>query len=423
MIAVFMVLIMARITSAVVALILVPTVFGLIAGYGTDLAKMAIEGISDLAPTCVALVFAVLYFGIMTDAGLFDPLVRAAVRFGRGDPLRVCLATAIVAVLVSVDGDGATTAIVTIGAFLPIYRRLNMNPLIIAVVLGLANSTVNLTPWGGPSARAAAALKVDMAEIFVPLIPTILAGVAGTLAIAWFLGSRERRRLGVVELEPEVAATLFDRAPGIERPRLRWVNLSLTLILLAGVISQLVPLPIAFMIGLPIAITINYPRIDQQRERLTAHAGNVLPIVLLIFGAGVFTGILDGTGMVDAMGKSLLSIVPDRLGPYFGPIIALLSGPLTFVMANDAYYFGVVPVVAEAAGHFGMTPVEVARASLLGVVIHAMSPLIVPIYLVAGLLKREVGDLQRFALPYAVLLFLWMVLAALLTGAVPLTVS
>ncbi len=423
MVAIFMVLIMARVTSAVIALIVVPTVFGIFAGHGTDLAEMAIEGISNLAPTAVALVFAVLYFGIMTDAGLFDPLVRAAVRFGHGDPLRVALATAAVATLVSFDGDGATTAIVTIGAFLPVYRRLNMNTLILALLLGLANSTINLTPWGGPSARAAAALHVDIADVFVPLIPTMIAGIAGTFVIAWFLGLRERRRLGIVKIEMDVEASLFEQRAGTERPRLRWVNLILTLVLLASVILQVLPLPIAFMIGLPIAVTINYPRVDDQRKRLAAHAGNVLPIVLLIFGAGVFTGILDGTGMVEAMGQSLLKFVPDQMGRYFGPIIALSSGPLTFVMANDAYYFGVIPVVAEAAGHFGMTPVEVARASLLGVVIHALSPLIVAIYLVAGLLEREVGDLQRFALPYAVVLFLWMVAIALATGAVPLVVS
>ncbi len=420
MIAVFMALIMARLMSAVVALILVPIVFGVLAGHDVDLAEMAIEGISNLAPTATALVFAVLYFGIMTDAGLFDPIVRAAIRFAHGDPLRVALATATVATLVSFDGDGATTAIVTIGAFLPIYRRLNMNPLLLGLLLGLSNAIVNLTPWGGPTARAAAALNVDIADVFVPLIPTMLAGIAGTFLIAWVYGLRERRRLGVVELESQLAEALLERPAGVSRPRLLWVNALLTLVLLASVIAQVVPLPIAFMIGLPVALIVNYPAVDLQRERLAAHAGNVLPIVLLIFAAGVFTGILDGTGMVTAMGESLIQLVPDRLGRYFGPIIALASGPLTFVMANDAYYFGVIPVVGETAGHFGVAPVEVARASLLGQTIHMLSPLTAAIYLVSGLLKREVGDLQRFALPFAAAQFIWMVIVALATGAVPL---
>lgn len=419
MIASFMILIMTRAVSAVVALTLVPIVFGLFAGHRGELFPMALEGISKLAPTAAALVFAVLYFSVMVDAGLFDPLVRSAVRFAQGDPLRVTLATAAAATLVSLDGDGATTVIVTVGAFLPIYRRLGMNPLILTVLLGSANSIVNLTPWGGPTARVASALQLNISDVFVPLIPAMLAGIAGTFVVAWLLGAIERKRLGVVSIDTEISGELFDREPGIDRPRLFWINVALTLALLACAITQLIPLPIAFMIGLSLAVVINYPRISMQRDRVNAHAANVVPIVLLIFSAGVFTGILDGTGMIEAMGRSLLALIPPEYGPYFGPIVALTSGPFTFVMSNDAYYFGIVPVLAETAGHFGVEPVEIARASLLGQTVHSLSPLIAAIYLVAGLLKVEVGDLQRFGLPFAILLYLLLVAVALATGAVP----
>lgn len=423
MIATFMTLIMTRRLSAIAALILVPVAFGLIAGHGADMAGMALKGISDLAPTACALVFAVLYFSIMIDAGLFDPLVRAAVRYAKGDPLRVTLATTTVATLVSLDGDGATTAIVTIGAFLPIYRRLGMNPLILAVLMGSANSIINITPWGGPMARAASALQVPILEVFLPLIPTMLAGIAGLYGIAWFLGAGERRRLGVAALDTELTASLFDREPGVERPRLFWVNLLLTLALIGCVVGGLVPLPLAFMVGLAVATAINYPNVAAQRDRIGAHAVNALPIVLLVFSAGIFTGILGGTGMVDAMGAALLGLVPPQAGAYFGALVALTSAPFTFVMSNDAYYFGIVPILAETAGHFGIAPVEVARASMLGVTVHALSPLIAPIYLVAGLLKVEVSDLQRMALPFAYGLHLLMVAVALLTGAVPILAS
>lgn len=420
MIATFMTLIMTRALSAIAALILTPLVFGLMAGYGAELAEFALNGVTALAPTAVTLVFAVLYFSIMTDTGLFDPLVRAAVRFAQGDPQKVALATATVATIVSLDGDGATTAIVTIGAFLPIYRKIGMNPLILAVLLGSSNAIVNMMPWGGPMARVAAALNVPMLDIFLPLIPTMLAGIAGVFAIAFVLGARERKRIGVVALETDMSSSLFEREPGVERPKLFWINLALTLSLLGSAIAGLVPLPLAFMAGLAIALIINYPRLSAQRERIAAHAGNALPIVLLIFAAGIFTGVLEGTGMVAAMGQSLLALAPPQMGPYFGALIALTSGPLTFVMSNDAYYFGIVPILAETAGHFGVEPVEAARASLLGQTIHALSPLIAAIYLVAGLMKTEVGELQRFALPFAVLLFLFLVAVAIVTGAVPL---
>lgn len=422
-IATFMTLIMTRTLSAVAALILIPILFGVIAGHAFDLAGMAFNGVTALAPTAVTLVFAVLYFSILTDAGLFDPLVRGAVRFAHGDPQKIALATAAVATLVSLDGDGATTAIVTIGAFLPIYRRIGMNPLILAMLLGSANSIVNIMPWGGPMARVSSALGVPMADIFVPLLPTILAGIAFVFAMAFVLGSLERKRLGVVPLESDVTQSLFEREPSVERPKLIWFNLLFTLLLLGSAIAGYIPLPIAFMIGLAVVMTVNYPKLSAQRDRLSAHAANALPIALLIFAAGVFTGILEGTGMVEAMGRSLLALAPEQVGPYLGPLIALTSGPFTFVMSNDAYYFGIVPILAETAGHFGVAPAAVARASLLGQTLHALSPLIAAIYLVAGLMKIEVGELQRFALPFAMLLFLFMIAVAIVTGAVPLAAA
>lgn len=272
-------------------------------------------------------------------------------------------------------------------------------------------------------ARAASALQVPILDVFLPLLPTMLVGIAGIYAIAWFLGAGERRRLGVVALETQLADTLFEREPGVERPKLFWLNLLLTLALIGCAVAGLVPLPLAFMVGLAVATAINYPNVAMQRDRIGAHAMNALPIVLLVFSAGIFTGILGGTGMVDAMGVALLGLVPPEAGAYFGPLVALTSAPFTFIMSSDAYYFGIVPILAETAGHFGVTPVEVARASMLGVTIHALSPLIAPIYLVAGLLKVEVSDLQRWALPFAYALHLLMVAVALLTGAVPFLAS
>jgi CitMHS family citrate-Mg2+:H+ or citrate-Ca2+:H+ symporter len=421
MIASFMVLIMTRRLSAAVALILVPIIFGLLSGHGFDMGMMIIEGLMNLAPTATALVFAVLYFAIMMDAGLFDPLVERATRYAKGDPRRVAVATAVVATLISFDGDGATTAIVTITAFLPIYRHLGMNPLILAVLMGTANSAVNLTPWGGPTLRAATALQVDMMDVFLPLIPVMAAGLIANFGVAWYLGTRERERLGVVDMDMTTSHLALEREEGVARPKLFWFNLALTVALILLVVAQLLPLPIAFMIGLALAVTINYPAVSDQRDRIAAHAANVLPIALLIFAAAVFTGIIDGTGMVAAMGQSLLAVIPDAVGPYFGVVVALLSAPLTFIMSNDAYYFGLVPVLAETAGHYGIAAVDIARASLLGVAIHALSPLVAAIYLVAGLLDVEVGELQKFALPFALFVFVIMVLTALLTGAVPIS--
>ena len=420
MVATFMLLIMTRRLSALVALIIVPIVFGLLSGHGAQLGPMAVDGIAKLAPTATLLLFAVLYFALMIDAGLFDPLVNRVLRFAGDDPARVAVGTAIVALCVALDGDGATTALITITAFLPVYRRLRMNPLVLAVILGSANTVMNLAPWGGPTGRAAAALRLDPAAVFVPLLPTMAAGILATLLSAWYLGRRERRRIerGDMHIETGDSVIAFERDMTLVRPHLIWLNLLLTIGVLAAAIAGLVPLPLAFMTGFAIALMINFPSLRLQSDRLKAHAANALPIVLLILAAGSFTGVMAGTGMIDAMAKGAMTTVPPGLGPYLGVVTAFLSIPLTFVLSNDAYYFGVVPVIAQTAAHHGVPPVVIARASLLALPVHGLSPLVAAVYLVSGLLGTEVGALQRFALKWALLLTLVMIAAATLTGVI-----
>ena len=185
MVATFMFLIMTKRLSALIALILVPIAFALIGGFAAGLGPMMLDGIRTLAPTGVMLMFAILYFAIMIDSGLFDPAVRKILRLGKGDPLKVSLGTAALAMIVSLDGDGSTTYMICVAAVLPLYSRLGMSPLVMACLIMLSSGVLNMTPWGGPTARAASALHVDPADIFVPMIPAMIAGLLAIFAIAW----------------------------------------------------------------------------------------------------------------------------------------------------------------------------------------------------------------------------------------------
>lgn len=425
MVITFMALIMTKRLSPLVALILIPIVFAAVAGFGGEaLGKMMLDGIKTLAPTGVMLMFAILYFGIMIDAGLFDPIVKKILSLVGGDPLKVVVGTAVLAAFVSLDGDGSTTYMITVAAMLPLYKRLKMDALNLTCVTILAGGVMNLTPWGGPLARAASALHVEASDVFVPMIPAMVVGVISVVALAYVLGKRERARLGVLSLDPPPlaeASVLAELGPDdLKRPRLLWVNAALTLALMTGLIMGILPLSVLFMIGFAIAIVINYPQVKMQRERIANHSANVLAVVALIFAAGVFTGILTGTGMVDAMSGSLLAVVPDSWGPHLAVITALASMPFTFFISNDAFYYGVLPIVSSAAEVYGITPVEMARASLIGQPVHLLSPLVPSTYLLVGLAGVEFGDHQKFTMKWAVMVCLLMLFTALLCGVFPL---
>ncbi len=425
MVIVFMALIMTKRLPAVVALILVPIVFGLIGGFSTALGPMMLKGIQQLAPTGVMLMFAILYFGVMIDAGLFDPAVRLILRLVQGDPLKIVVGTALLAMFVSLDGDGSTTYMITVSAMLPLYKRLGMSRLVLACVIMLAGGVFNILPWGGPTARAASALGVDVGTVFVPMILPMICSATWAVFVAYLLGRRERRRIGAIDIESFAAATTDDRGTGVDgssiaRPKLLWVNFALTACLMVVLVVGLLPLPALFMIAFAIAIMINYPGLKEQKERLAAHAENVLPVVSLIFAAGIFVGILSGTKMVDAIAASVISAIPQWMGPYLAIVTGLLSIPFTFFISNDAFYFGIVPILAKAASVYGISAAEIGRASIIGQPVHLLSPLVASTYLLVGLAEVEFGDHQRYTLLWSLSAALVMLAAAVVFGVIPL---
>ncbi|MFC7394554.1 CitMHS family transporter [Scopulibacillus cellulosilyticus] len=422
MIVVFMYLIMSKRLSALIALMVIPVIFALIGGFGKNIGTMMMDGLKDVAPTGIMILFAILYFGIMIDAGLFDPVISKILKVVKGDPLKIAIGTAILAVLVSLDGDGTTTYMITISAMLPLYKRIGMKPLTLAGIAVSGSGVMNLLPWGGPTARAMTALHIDVSELFVPVIPSMIGGVLFVFFIAYVLGKKERKRIGVLDIDVDQSIADQQAAAvegiNIKRPKLIWINFILTAALLVGLITEVLPTPVLFMIGFAIAVLINYPRLAQQKERIASYAGNALSVVSLVFAAGIFTGILSGTKMVDAMAHVLISHIPASLGPHFPIITAIASAPFTFFMSNDAFYFGVLPIIAKTAASYGVSPVEIGRASLLGLPVHLLSPLVPSTYLLVGMVGEEFGDLQRKFLKWACGSAAVMIIVALIIGII-----
>jgi len=426
MIGVFMALIMTKRMSVLTALILVPIAFAIIGGFARELGPMMLDGVRALAPTAVMLLFAILFFSIMIDVGLFDPVVARVVRLVKGDPLRILVGTSVLTLLVSLDGDGSTTYLIVTSALLPLYKRLGLSRLMLASVIMQGGGVMNILPWGGPTARAASALKIDAREIFVPLIPAMLAGAAWVIFVAYLFGKRERARVGVLDAAAmsRIEDVSVDESSGVaaralRRPKLLVFNAVLALSLLVALVAGVLPLPVLFMVAYAIALVVNYPTMEEQKGRLNDHASNALAVASVICAAGILTGIMGGTKMIDAMGNSVVGLVPQSLGPHMAIVTSVLSVPFTFFLSNDAFYFGVLPILNQAASTYGITAAEMGRASVIGQPVHLLSPLVPSTYLLVGLVGVELGDHQRFTIKWSVFTSLVLLVVGLLVGVIP----
>ncbi|WPC41238.1 citrate:proton symporter [Clostridium sp. JS66] len=421
---VFLVLIMTKRMSPFTSLIIVPIVFGFIGGFGPKLADFAASGVKSVAGTASLLFFAILFFGMMLTAGLFDPLVKFVVKAVKGDPLKVIIGTAILAAVVSLDGDGTTTDLIVCSAMVPVYNKLKINKLYLAAMVIMMNTILNLIPWGGPTARVATVTKIDGSVLMQPFLPGMVLGIIYVLVVAYFLGKKERNRLGIVDLsssaEAEMAATLTAEEEELKRPKLIWINFILTLIVCAALLSQKVPSNVCFAIGSALALLVNYRTLKEQKDVIASQAENIVPTVLVIFAAGVFMGVLSDSKMAEAMGNNIIALIPSSMAPHFLGITSLISIPGTLFLSNDAYYFGVLPVLMKAGAAYGFNNFQLGVAALTGQAVHLLSPLVASIYILLGLTDQDLGEWQRFCLPLCLVLYVIYVVTLVITGVLHL---
>lgn len=375
----------------------------------------------------VMILFAVLYFSLMMNVGLFDPLCTYLIRKANGDPLKIILVTAFTSAVVTLDGDGTTTILIITTAFLPLYKQMGMKLSNLAMLIILPCGLGNCLPWGGPLARAAAVLNLEVNTLFVAILPILGVSFIYVFFMAYLMGIKERKRLGFVKGEKVIVTpeqilqmvnVIKDHDKALKRPKLFLFNLALTLGMLVILIAGWASGAVVFMLGTAIALTVNYSAVE-QRERITANGGDAVAVASIILAAGCFLGIFNGSGMAGAVAEHMASLIPDSMGSHTALIFAFLGALACYALPVDAYYFGILPVVAPIAYKFGISPTEIGVASFMGQALRYASPTVAWLFLLMNRTEMSFGEYQKEFFKWSIPMFFIFLITAIVTGELP----
>lgn len=412
--------------TPVVAFVVLPIIFGLLAGFTPfQLGDFVKEGVpKTLSATALAL-FATAYFAIMTEEGLFDPVVSFLSKKAGGNVVAIMIITVIIAAISHMDTGMTSTILVTIPAMLPLYRQFKIKPEYLFLLMSQSIAVVNLLPHGGGMIRMSSVSGLEISQMFRNVAPVLAIMLVYNIGCAFFFGKKEQRRIAA-GVEHATYGEAEDKEVVLKDVELTWrywANLGVTIALLGLMFEGTLPGYFVFMTGLALALLINYRSTKEQNATLKRVAEKAYPIALVMLASGVLVGIMSGTGMLTEMANVIVSLIPEAFRRFYGVIVGIVSLPFSFALGADGFYYGLSPLFLEVGTSYGFTALSLASIMMLARdALGTITPVSAVTYLAPGLLGKELPVFIKFSLKYLVLFFAIELVLCILFGILPIVV-
>ena len=390
-----------------------------------EMADFIKEGVKGVHGTAILFIFSVLFFGVMTDAGMFDKIIGALMKKVGNNVIGVTLMTCLIAIIGHLDGGGASTFLITIPAMLPVYKRLHMRRETLLLICVTSMGVMNLLPWGGPTMRAASVLGVESNDLWSQIVPMQVVGLVLAVGTAIFWGFQEKKRIAKLGDAAVEDAGKYDDSDSEEknnelaRPKNFLFNVILTLAVIIVLVMDIFPSYYVFMVGCALGILVNYRGKKLQNSIIKSHAASGLTMASTIMCAGVFLGVLSKSGIMEKMAIMMAGVIPASMGKFLPVIIGVLSVPLALLFDTDSYFYGLLPVLISVGNQFGVNPAHIAIAM---VVCRNCATFISPVapatYLGIGLAGVEIKDHIKYCFGWQWGVSLICLVAGLILGVI-----
>ena len=382
-----------------VAFVLLPLIAAVCAGFGfEDISGFIKTGMNTMLSTAILFVFSISYFTLMSDKGLFDPIIGFLIKRAGKNVTTILLAALLTTFVAHLDGSGATTFLIVVPAFLPICKKMGIRPQALLGTMCGAYGVMNIVPWGGPTMRAASVVGIEVGDLYSFIIPGVVCLVIVAFAIAFVVVAIEKKNGAGKETQAELEEEMEEKK--VKYDGIYWFNLILTIAMLVLLFMDLpVPLYSIFMVTYSIALIVNFRSVKEQSKKIKEYGSNAMVMTVTLFAVGIFMGVIKDSGMVEAMAQTIVNALPAAIAPHMHWFMAIFSVPLMMILGTDAFYYALLPIIIGVVEPFGVTPEVVAATFLLSATLATpISPSVAAVYVGLGLADVSISEHIRYSL-------------------------
>ncbi len=341
-------------------LFIVPILCALILGYSVEeTSTFIVEQLASMMKSAgFMLLFAFLYFQMLTEAGVFDTIV-SAITTKLGDKMNVIvimILTTLIGGFSILTGNFTPAYLITFPLMVPLYKKFDFDREAAFIIAQTAMSALCFIPWGIGMAYTASSAGLDADQLAAASLPWGLCFIPAIILQWIYFGIKHKKRVGTFQaVKTDVEEAEKKENPNL-RPKLFWVNLVIFVIVLVALGVFGIKPYFVFIFATVITAMINYR--DNFGEIFNKVGTMYTNILIMLLAINVYQAVFNNTGMVEALSNGLMQVCPQFLLRYIHIIMLLLSVLIIYVVPFQIFN-ALYPVFISIGAGFGIPVVAI----------------------------------------------------------------